>query len=151
MHGVEATGKTAVITSLLRNIARHVSTLRYSVVHADQCITARHLFESIVSAVSESLHASSNRQRTRCETLAQLDVELCQFLKYETKETDFRFVLVLDALDRARDAPPTLIPAMARLSEIVSLSSIRNCRRLLTGLVVDSLPHSSLHHDWTSR
>ncbi|CAG9973393.1 unnamed protein product [Clonostachys byssicola] len=119
VHGVEATGKTAVITSLLRNIARHVSSLRYSVVHTDQCITARHLFESIVSAVSESLDASRNRQRTRCETLAQLDVELCQFLKYETKETDFRFVLVLDALDRARDAPPTLIPAMARLSEII--------------------------------
>lgn len=42
-------------------------------------------------------------------------------LKYEDRGEDFRFVLVLDGLDKARDAPPTLVPAMARLSEIVRL------------------------------
>lgn len=30
------------------------------------------------------------------------------------------FVLVLDGMDRQRDAPPTLMPALARLCETVS-------------------------------
>jgi hypothetical protein len=35
-----------------------------------------------------------------------------------------RFVLVFDGIDQQRDAPPTLLPALARLGEIVSLCSI---------------------------
>jgi len=31
-----------------------------------------------------------------------------------------KLVLVFDGIDKQRDAPPTLIPALARLSEIVS-------------------------------
>ena len=57
----------------------------------------------------------------RCETLAALDVELCRMLKYTDRGDGFRFVLVLDAIDRAREAPPTLMPGLARLSEIVRL------------------------------
>lgn len=59
----------------------------------------------------------------RCETLAQLTVELTKMLKYPVREdAGWRFVLVLDAIDRQRDAPPTLLPALARLSEIVRIS-----------------------------
>jgi len=35
--------------------------------------------------------------------------------------TTTKFVLVFDGIDKQRDAPHTLIPALARLSEIVSL------------------------------
>ena len=55
----------------------------------------------------------------RCETLAQLAVELSGMLKYPVRDPRWRFVLVLDSVDRQRDAPPTLLPALARLSEIV--------------------------------
>lgn len=32
------------------------------------------------------------------------------------------FVLVFDAIDHQKEAPPTLLPALARLSEMVSLA-----------------------------
>ena len=31
-----------------------------------------------------------------------------------------RFVLVFDGVDKQRDSPPTLVPALARLGEVVS-------------------------------
>jgi len=58
----------------------------------------------------------------RCENLSQLVVELSRLLaNWETSEEDGkrRFVLVFDGIDRQRDAPPTLLPALARLGEVV--------------------------------
>ncbi|EFY85902.1 origin recognition complex subunit Orc5 [Metarhizium acridum CQMa 102] len=40
-------------------------------------------------------------------------------LEEPARDPTWRFVLVLDEVDRQRDAPPTLIPALARLSEII--------------------------------
>ena len=40
-------------------------------------------------------------------------------LKYTPRPNGLRFVLVFDGIDRQRDAPHTLLPALARLSEIV--------------------------------
>lgn len=83
-----------------------------------QCITGRHLFERIVGSVADALGWEDVPKR--CETLAQLTVELAKMLKYPTRDPAWRFVLVLDGVDRQRDAPLTLLPALARLSEIVS-------------------------------
>lgn len=99
--------------------------IRHATVNAAQCITARQLFETIVSAVSAAIDWSDDDNEGgpitgRCETLAQLDVDLCRMLKYPSeRRRDTSFILVLDAIDRARDAPPTLLPGLARLSEIV--------------------------------
>lgn len=92
--------------------------LSYAIVNAAQCITGRHLFERIVASVADALKWEDVPRR--CETLAQLNVELVKMLRYPMREPGWRFVLVLDAIDRQRDAPPTLMPALARLSEIVS-------------------------------
>lgn len=97
--------------------------VRHAVIPASRCITPRHLFERIVSSVTDALDRRSDAA-VRCETLAQLDVELTRLLKYEDRGADFRFVLVLDGIDKARDPPPTLVPALARLSEIVRLRSL---------------------------
>lgn len=48
-------------------------------------------------------------------------VELSKMLKYPSYPANFRFVLVFDGIDRQREAPITLLPALARLSEIVSI------------------------------
>nr|XP_036584171.1 origin recognition complex subunit orc5 [Colletotrichum truncatum]KAF6793560.1 origin recognition complex subunit orc5 [Colletotrichum truncatum] len=40
-------------------------------------------------------------------------------LKYTQRPEGWRLVLVFDSIDRQRDAPPTLLPALARLSEII--------------------------------
>ncbi|KAG5982174.1 hypothetical protein E4U55_002216 [Claviceps digitariae] len=102
-------------------------------VNAAQCITSRHLFERIVGAVAHILDqdgrsgrgeaASRTRSRQRrCESLAQLSVALSTMLDEAAAgeaSMRFRFVLVLDAIDRQREAVPTLLPGLARLSEII--------------------------------
>ncbi|PHH71618.1 hypothetical protein CDD83_5129 [Cordyceps sp. RAO-2017] len=107
VYGTEATGKSAVTEKLLVRLARpmggqdaHVETLRFAIINSTQCITARHLFETIVRAVSNGLGHHDKNGRAR-------------------RPPHRRFVLVLDAIDRQRDAPPTLLPALARLSEMI--------------------------------
>lgn len=117
VHGPEATGKSAVARVLIPRLAASAH------VNAAQCITGRHLFERIVAAVATGLGRRDDVALRRCETLAQLAVALASMLGASggPAATDARprFVLVLDALDRQRDAPPTLVPALARLSETV--------------------------------
>lgn len=85
-------------------------------IDATQCITGRHLFERIVISVAEALRVEEAARKTRCETLAQLAVAMGEMLS----GFKGRFVLVLDGIDRQRDAPSTMLPALARLSEMVS-------------------------------
>lgn len=70
-----------------------------------------------MSKVAAALHWEG--AASRCESASQLTVELSKMLKYASRPKDFRFVLVFDGIDRQREAPATLIPALARLSEIV--------------------------------
>ncbi|KAH6877318.1 origin recognition complex subunit Orc5 [Thelonectria olida] len=123
VHGASATGKSAIVEQLLERLVEHISSdaraggLNAAVVNSVQCITGRHLFERIVGAVADALQWEDVPRR--CETLAQLTVELVKMLQYPERDARWRFVLVLDAVDRQRDAPPTLLPALARLSEII--------------------------------
>lgn len=41
----------------------------------------------------------------------------------ELRDKSMHFILVLDGMDKQRDPPPTLMPALARLCETVSLNS----------------------------
>lgn len=124
IHGVESTGKTAITTSLLASLSSHLPTLRHAIVNAVQCITARHLFEAIVASVAQAIDWPEDDLCRRCETLSALSVELSKLLKYPVREDGWRFVLVVDGIDRARDAPYTLLPGLARLSEIVSFEKV---------------------------
>jgi origin recognition complex subunit 5 len=91
-------------------------------VNSAECITARHLYETVVGKVADAL--TWDAAPSRCETLSQLTVELSKMLKYTPRPDGFRFVLVFDGIDRQRDAPHTLLPALARLSEIVGKQSV---------------------------
>ncbi len=161
VHGVEATGKSAVTAQLLAALHGHhhhhrhrhadptstaatttttAALLDYAVIRSAECVTARHLFERTVTAVADAVVGDGGGGDVgvpapgRCETLAALTVELRRVLEgyggrrrdqdraregVETKRRR-RFVLVFDGIDRQREAPPTLFPALARLSEIVS-------------------------------
>lgn len=123
LHGTEATGKSAVARALMPLVAAHTHThtherdaIKYAFVKPSQCITGRHLFERIVAAVATALETHDD-VGPRCETLAQLAVALATMLPAVAAPA--RFVLVLDGVDRQRDAPPTLLPGLARMSEIV--------------------------------
>ncbi|KAI1753075.1 origin recognition complex subunit Orc5 [Xylaria castorea] len=118
VHGTEATGKSAIISELLQILRNDSpSDLNYAIVKSAECVTARHLFERAVGLVGDALQNGSTPGR--CETLAALTVELTKLLKYIERDAQSRFVLVFDGIDRQRDAPPTLLPALARLSEII--------------------------------
>ncbi|ODA77475.1 hypothetical protein RJ55_07104 [Drechmeria coniospora] len=136
LHGAEATGKSSITSQLLARLATHLSAdddddsgskqggsrFKYAIVNAAQCISGRHLFERIVGAVADSLALPPDTRLRRCETLAQLAVALAAMLKGEpAMKSDLgrRFVLALDSIDKQRDAPPTLLPALARLSELI--------------------------------
>ncbi|PHH81126.1 hypothetical protein CDD80_2111 [Ophiocordyceps camponoti-rufipedis] len=60
IHGTEATGKTAVATQLLARLAEEEAELKYAIVRADQCVTGRHLLETIVGAVSDALRGDDD-------------------------------------------------------------------------------------------
>jgi len=55
----------------------------------------------------------------RCEQISGLAVLLEECLG-AWSSNNRKFVLVLDEIDRQREAPPTLLSALARLGEIVS-------------------------------
>ncbi|KAK4133027.1 hypothetical protein BT67DRAFT_480073 [Trichocladium antarcticum] len=127
IHGTEATGKSAITAALLARLAAQTDDdevgVRYAIVNSVECITSRHLYETVVGKVAGALEWEA--APPRCETVSQLTVELCKMLKYTPRPDGFRFVLVLDAIDRQRDAPHTLLPALARLSEIIpSLTTV---------------------------
>ncbi|KAK8039389.1 origin recognition complex subunit Orc5 [Apiospora rasikravindrae] len=119
IHGTEATGKSAITASLLAALGSDddEANLSYAIVKSPECVTARHLFERTTAAVANALQWPN--PAGRCETLAALTVELSKMLKYVERGEGWRFVLVFDAIDRQKEAPPTLLPALARLSEII--------------------------------
>ena len=82
-------------------------------------MTGRHLLERTVAAVSRSVQAGTESDEVeeysgRCENLSALTAHLQRLLKDREK-----FVLVFDGVDKQREAPPTLLPALARLGEFV--------------------------------
>lgn len=111
---------TQLVSQLVTSVNADAESggLQAAVVNSVQCITGRHLFERIVGEVAKALEWEDVPRR--CETLAQLTVEMVKMVGYPERDPRWRFVLVLDAIDGQRDAPPTLLPALARLSEIVS-------------------------------
>jgi len=89
-------------------------------VNSRECITGRHLLERIVAGCLDALdeyddETIDRRLYARTENLSSLAVSLRKMLEGRQK-----FVLVLDAIDMQREAPSTLLPALARFGEIVS-------------------------------
>ncbi|CAN8103848.1 unnamed protein product [Discula destructiva] len=128
VHGTEATGKTAVVAALLQELSQahakpgdhhppQPASFHCAIINSSECVTGRHLLETTLRRVADALHMESFA--SRCENLAQLVFELSKMLKYAPQSERCHFVLAFDGLDRQREAPPTLLPALARLSEII--------------------------------
>ena len=84
-----------------------------------ECITTRHLLERAIAAVEDALKQEDNPRSIdgRCESISAFVVQLQHLL-----EERGNFILVFDGIDRQREAAPTLLPAIARLEEIVHAS-----------------------------
>jgi origin recognition complex subunit 5 len=122
VYGAEATGKSTVTSAVLHKIAHQSAAdappYSYAIVDSKEYITARHLFESIVDRVATAVGEFDASRR--CETVSQLVVRLGQLLGGNQLAAS-HFVLALDSIDCQREAPATLLPALARLSETVCL------------------------------
>lgn len=137
LYGLEATGKSIITKALLESLSTNrlydgtpingdeepEDILRYAVVKSAECITGRHLLEQTVGAVAKALEWKG--KVGRCDSLPQLLVELEKFLGRWASDANGngkqRLVLVFDGIDRQRDAPPTLLPALARLGEVIPI------------------------------
>ena len=115
IHGVEATGKSSTIKGILGSL-----DVPSVIASSKECITARHLFERTLAATIDALYAGNQENATiydgRCDSISAFVVQLQRLLEGKGK-----FILVFDGIDRQSEAPPSLLPAVARLGEIVCL------------------------------
>ena len=116
VHGLEATGKSLTIKSLLESL-----DVPSAIASSKECITARHLLERTLAATIDALYAGNQNYATnydgRCDSISAFVVQLQRLLEGKGK-----FILVFDGIDRQREAPPSILPAIARLGEIVCLN-----------------------------
>jgi len=96
----------------------------HAVVRSSECITGRHLLTKILWNTLDALGQKDEWEKFgkgRCEHISTLAVLLDECLAARTPEKRGKFVLVLDEIDRQREASPTLLSALARLGDIVSV------------------------------
>ncbi|KAI9836193.1 MAG: hypothetical protein M1819_001530 [Sarea resinae] len=114
LYGLEATGKSAITSSIIQAYNTTSVTIKCL-----ECITGRHLLEKTLASCVEAIEADTGKTVDResygkCENISALAVHLQHLLEDRGK-----FILVLDGIDRQREAPPTLLPALARLGETI--------------------------------
>ena len=114
VHGLEATGKSAIVKDFLRS-----SEIPHAIIDSRECITGRHLLERTTASCLDAIEHSAGTELdrgpfSRTENISALAVHLQRLLNERG-----RFVLAFDGIDRQRESPPTLLPALARFGEIV--------------------------------
>ncbi|THX61878.1 hypothetical protein D6D06_00329 [Aureobasidium pullulans] len=132
VHGPESTAKTGLLKSYLE-----LSGLKHAFIPCSECITGRHFLErtlaACVNAIEQAVDISLDGViPSRCESLSTLTSSFVRLFEGIDK-----FVLVLDGIDEQREAPPTLLPTLARLGQLISCLSI---------VMVVTYPHPRLLH-----
>ena len=137
IHGLEATGKSLTINDVLESL-----DIPSVITSSRQCITARHLLERTLAAVIDVLGDEDKVKigtafDGRCDSISAFTVKLQRLLEGRGK-----FILAFDGIDHQREAYPTLLPAIARLGEIVRLiiDSLSTSLKLLD-TIPDRYPH----------
>ncbi|KAF2718550.1 hypothetical protein K431DRAFT_296823 [Polychaeton citri CBS 116435] len=116
VYGPHSTGKTGVVGAYLQAIA-----VDHAVIQCRETVTTRHLLERTVAKVSEALESnpSSNGTRVpvdnRCDNITTFGNHLHRLLDRREQ----KFVLVLDGIDKQREPLPTLLPALAQISQSI--------------------------------
>lgn len=124
MHGISATCKTTIVRNVLAALE-----VPHAIVRSPECITGRHLLTKILWATLEALGKRDEWEKYgkgRCEHVSSLAVLLGECLaslsdssSSSSSNDKGKFVLVLDGIDKQREAPHTLLSALARLGEVV--------------------------------
>ena len=117
VHGTKATGKSTTTKAVLEFLE-----VPFAIIRSQECITTRHLLERTIAAVQKACtheklgDVAQYAADGRCENISAFVV-----LLQKTLPSVGKFILVFDGIDRQRDASPTLLPAIARLGELVPL------------------------------
>ncbi|KAJ5493391.1 hypothetical protein N7539_002137 [Penicillium diatomitis] len=122
VHGVSATCKSTILRGVLQTLE-----VPHAFVRSSECITARHLLTKILWNTLDALGQRDKWEqygKGRCEHVSMLAVLLEECLAARDENKRGKFVLVLDEIDRQREAPPTLLSALARLGDIVPSLSV---------------------------
>ncbi|KAJ5716847.1 hypothetical protein N7488_002493 [Penicillium malachiteum] len=117
VHGVSATCKSSIISGVLSALETP-----HAIVRSSECITGRHLLTKILWNTLEAFGQKDEWEKFgkgRCEHVSTLAVLLEECLAARPVEKRGKFVLVLDEIDRQREASPTLLSALARLGELI--------------------------------
>ncbi|CAD6505797.1 BgTH12-01284 [Blumeria graminis f. sp. triticale] len=155
LHGLEATGKKSVAKLVLDHLSKdnHNVTkndrgnsecsLRYIFLNIVEYIGSRHLFEQTIGLIAKTL--DSERVPGLVGNISEFAVEIQLLIEEWNSGTTGRkrLVLVFDGIDKMRDPLPTLIPAIARMAEMIqSLTNIFivTCPRPLF-LHIPGVPH----------
>ena len=104
---------------MVKNTLAAIGTI-HAIIPSQECVTVRHLLERTVAACQEAVafEAEDGLRREivgRCENVGMLAIQLQRLLE----GMPGKLVLVFDGVDRQREAPPTLLPGLARLGEEV--------------------------------
>ena len=115
LYGLEATGKSLSTRAVLDALET-----AHAIIDSRECITTRHLLDRTVAECKAAIQQFDDRAAvkdvdSRCESVSVLVARLQKLLEHN----DRKFILVFDGIDKQREAPPTLLPAIARLGEIV--------------------------------
>ncbi|KAL4967996.1 uncharacterized protein BDV14DRAFT_188116 [Aspergillus stella-maris] len=122
VHGISATCKSTIVTNVLALLE-----VPHAIVRSPECITGRHLLTKILWAVLNSLGRKEEWEKFgkgRCEHVSSLAVLLGECLSSNPGKPVDKFVLVLDGIDKQREAPPTLLSALAKLGEVIPSLSV---------------------------
>jgi origin recognition complex subunit 5 len=94
----------------------------HAIVPSAECITGRHLLIKVLLGTLDALGLRDELERFgrgKCEHVSTLVVLLADAFAATTGKAIKKFVLVLDGIDKQREAPPALLLALARLGEVV--------------------------------
>lgn len=108
-------------------------TIPHAYIRCAECITSRHLLSKILAAALVSLGLSEDAVKDTVDHVSGLAVILKDILEGRRGGGGVeKFVLVLDGVDEQREAQQFLLPALARLGEVVSSLSFLSMGLWLT-------------------
>ena len=121
VHGLEETHKTDVVTAVLE--ARR---LRYVLVRAGECLSVRHLVGKLFAGCLRTLGCESDAEEY--ETVDSINALAVCLEKLFRKRPAEKVVVVLDGIDDMKatstNLGTTLLPALARLGDVVSVAAL---------------------------
>jgi origin recognition complex subunit 5 len=115
VHGLDGTGKLEVISTVLE--ARNIG---HTLVRSRECLSQRHLLGKIFTSCMNALEQQESiEEYDRVDSLNALSVGLQRLFRKLPR----KLVVVLDAIDEVKGAGSTMLPALARLGDMVRATS----------------------------